>query len=106
MEDVGVDMRCEQAHGQERPFDQGADDIGSTCCMPILYTMAMLTPRCVAMRTWRIMSKATFIKVNDDAAFALIAFNFFPGRYTALLRWPLGDAGFFYKTRPDALKHN
>ncbi|WP_177198053.1 hypothetical protein [Nitrosomonas communis] len=29
------------------------------------------------MRTWHVVRKATFIKVNDDAAFALIAFNFF-----------------------------
>ncbi|WP_218151927.1 hypothetical protein [Nitrosomonas communis] len=30
------------------------------------------------MRAWHVMRKAAFIKVNDDATFALIAFNFFP----------------------------
>nr|WP_175492176.1 hypothetical protein [Nitrosomonas sp. Nm34] len=28
------------------------------------------------MRAWHVVRKAAFIKVNDNAAFALIAFNF------------------------------
>ncbi len=35
MKDVSVDIGCEQAHGQERLFDQGANDIGSAFCRPI-----------------------------------------------------------------------
>ena len=40
MKDVSVDIGCEQAHGQERLFNQGTDDIGSASCMPIFYAMA------------------------------------------------------------------
>ncbi|WP_177198220.1 hypothetical protein [Nitrosomonas communis] len=58
------------------------------------------------MLTRHVMRKAAFINVNDDAAFALIAFNFL------LEDTPLFFAGFgvaqafFYKSRPDALKHD
>lgn len=106
IEDVGVDMGGKQAHSQEYPFDQSADHIGSASCMPIFYAMATLTHRRIAMRTRHVMRKAAFIKVNDDAAFALIAFNFL------LEDMPLFFAGFgvtqafFYKSHPDALKRD
>jgi hypothetical protein len=77
MKDVGGDMGHEQACGQERLSDQGVNDMGSASCMPIFYTMATLTHRRIAMRMRHVVSKSAFIKVNDDAAFALIAFNFF-----------------------------
>ncbi|SFM05675.1 hypothetical protein SAMN05421863_101147 [Nitrosomonas communis] len=68
--------------------------------------MGTLPHRRIAIRAWHVVRKAAFIKVNDDAAFALIAFNFF------LEDTPLFFAGFevtqafFYKSRPDALKRD
>lgn len=106
IEDVGVDMGGKQAHSQEYPFDQSADHIGSASCMPIFYAMATLTHWRIAMRAWHVVRKAAFIKVNNDAAFALIAFNFL------LEDMPLFFAGFgvtqafFYKSHPDALKRD
>lgn len=106
IEDVSVDISGKQAHGQERSFDQSADHIGTTCCMPVFYTMTAFTHRRIAMRTRHVMRKAAFIKVNDDAVCALIAFNFF------LEDTPLFFAGlwmtqaFFYKSHPDALKRD
>ena len=106
MEDVGVDMGGKQAHGQERPFDQSADDIGSASCMPIFYAMATLTHWRIAMRAWHVVRKAAFIKVNNDAAFALIAFNFLL-KDTSLFFAGFGvTQAFFYKSRPDALKRD
>jgi hypothetical protein len=98
-------MGCEQAHGQERLSDQGVNDMGSASCMPTLYTMAMLTHRCTAMRTRHVVRKATFIKVNDNAAFALIAFNFL------LEDAPIFFAGFgvahaLLQVTPRRLKHH
>ncbi|WP_177198114.1 hypothetical protein [Nitrosomonas communis] len=40
------------------------------------------------MCAWHVVRKAAFIKINDDAAFVLIAFNFF------LEDTPLFFAGF------------
>ena len=74
--------------------------------MPVFYAMGALTHWRIAMRAWHVMRKAAFIKVNDKAAFALIAFNFL------LEDTPLFFAGFgvtqafFYKSRPDALKRD
>ncbi|SFN16512.1 hypothetical protein SAMN05421863_11187 [Nitrosomonas communis] len=106
IENVGGDMGYEQAYGQQRLSDQGADHMGSASCMPIFYTMDAFTHWRIAMLTRHVMRKAAFINVNDDAAFALIAFNFL------LEDTPLFFAGFgvaqafFYKSRPDALKHD
>ena len=106
IENVGGDIGYEQAYGQERPFDQSTDHIGSASCMPIFYAIATFTYWRIAMRAWHVVRKAAFIKVNDNAAFALIAFNFL------LKDAPLFFAGFgvtqafFYKSRPDALKHD
>ncbi|SFL56246.1 hypothetical protein SAMN05421863_10018 [Nitrosomonas communis] len=78
IENVGGDMGYEQVYGQERLSAQGADHMGSACCMPVFYAMGVFTYWRIAMRAWHVMRKAAFIKVNDDATFALIAFNFFP----------------------------
>lgn len=77
MKDVSVDIGCEQTHSQERLFDQRVDDIGSASCMPIFYAIATLAHRRIAMRARHVVRKAAFIKVNDDAACAFIAVNFF-----------------------------
>jgi hypothetical protein len=106
IEDVGVDIGGKQAHGQERPFDQSTDDIGSASCMPIFYTMAALTHRRIAMRTRHVMRKAAFIKVNDDAACALIAFNFLPEDAPLCFAGLWMTQAFFYKSHPDALKRD
>ena len=77
IKNVGSDTTgCKQAYGQERLSDQGADDMGSASCMPIFYTMTTFTHRRIAMRAWHVMRKAAFINIKDDAALALIAFNF------------------------------
>ena len=74
--------------------------------MLVFYTMATLIHWRIAMRARHVVCKAAFIKVNNDAAFALIAFNFL------LEDAPLFFAGlwmtqaFFYKSHPDALKHD
>ncbi|SFM20240.1 hypothetical protein SAMN05421863_10176 [Nitrosomonas communis] len=103
IDNVGGDMGYEQAYGQECLSDQGADHMGSASCMPIFYVMATLTHWRIAMRARHVVSKAAFIKVDDDATFAFIAFNFL------LEDTPLFFAGFgvtqafFYKSRLDAL---
>ena len=100
---VSGDMGHEQAYGQERLSDQGADHMGSTSCMPIFYAMGAFTHWRIAMRAGHVVRKAAFIKVDDDAAFAFIAFNFL------LEDTPLFFAGFavtqafLYKSRLDAL---
>ncbi len=88
IENVGGDIGYEQAYGQQRLSDQGANDISSAPCMPIFYAMGALTHWRIAMRAWHAVRKAAFIKVNNDAAFSLIAFNFF------LKDAPLFFAGF------------
>jgi hypothetical protein len=106
IKNIGGDIGYEQAYGQQRLSDQGANDIGSTSCMPVFYAMSAFTHRRIAMRAWHVVRKAAFIKINDNAAFALIAFNFL------LKDAPLFFAGFgvtqafFYKSRPDALKRD
>ena len=56
--------------------------------MPIFYAMGAFTHWRIAMRAGHVVRKAAFIKVNNDAAFALIAFNFL------LKDTPLFFAGF------------
>jgi len=106
IEDVGVDIGSKQAHGQERPFDQSADDIGSASCMPIFYAMTALAYRCIAMRARHVVSKATFININDDSAFALMTFNFFLEDASLFFAGLWVAQGFFYKLSPDALKRD
>ncbi len=106
IENVRGDIGYEQTYGQQRLSDESANHIGSTSCMPVFYAMDALAHRCIAMRAWHVVHKAAFIKVNDDAAFALIVFNFF------LEDTPLFFSGFgvtqvfFYKSHSDALKHD
>ncbi|SFM86353.1 hypothetical protein SAMN05421863_106222 [Nitrosomonas communis] len=71
IENVGGDIGDEQAYGQQHFSDQGVDDMGSASCMSIFYAMRALTHWRIAMRAQLVMSKAAFIKVNDDAVFAL-----------------------------------
>ncbi len=106
IENVSGDIGDEQTYGQERLSDESANHIGSTSCMPVFYAMDALTHWRIAMRAWHVVSKAAFIKVDDNAACSLIVFNFF------LEDTPLFFAGFgvtqvfFYKSHSDALKHD
>lgn len=106
IENVGGDIGYEQAYGQEYPSNQSADHIGSASCMPIFYAMATFTHWRIAMRARHIVRKAAFIKVNDDAAFALIAFNFFLKDAPRFFAGFGVTQAFFYKSRPDALKRD
>jgi hypothetical protein len=74
--------------------------------MPVFYAMGAFTDWRIAMRAGHIVHKAAFIKVNDDAAFLLIAFNFLL-KDTSLFFAGFGvTQAFFYKSRPDALKRD
>jgi hypothetical protein len=76
IENVGGDIGDEQAYGQQRLSDQGVDHIGSASFMPVFYAMGAFTHWRIAMRAGHVVRKAAFIKINDNAAFLLIAFNF------------------------------
>ena len=106
IENVRGDIGYEQAYGQQRLSDQSANHIGSTSCMPVFYAMGALAHRCIAMRAWHVVRKAAFIKVNDDAAFALIAFNFLLKDMSLFFAGFGVTQAFFYKSRPDALKRD
>jgi hypothetical protein len=72
--------------------------------MSIFYAIAMFIPRRIAMRAEHVVRKAAFIKINNDAAFAFIAFNFFL-KDRPLFFACLWVKQVFYKSHPDALKH-
>ena len=93
------------AYGQQRLSDESANDIGSACCMLVFYAMGAFTHWRIAMRARHVVCKAAFIKVNDDAAFALIAFNFLLKDMSLFFAGFEVTQTFFYKSRPDALKH-
>ena len=106
IENVRGDIGYEQTYGQQRLSDQGANHIGSTSCMPVFYAMDALTHWRIAMRARHVVRKAAVIKINDDAAFALIAFNFLLKDMSLFFAGFGVTQAFFYKSRPDALKRD
>ena len=75
-ENISMNVCLEQPDGMQESSGQRTDDIGSPFNMPAPDTMASLPHGSISMRARHIMSKSTFIKVNNRAADSFILPDF------------------------------
>lgn len=71
-EDVRVDVAVPKIYGQKRERQDGADGIQSPFRMPIPAPVAAGSQAGIAVRSWRIDSKATLVEIHDRTLLDLL----------------------------------
>lgn len=91
---ICINIAYEQFHRHKTFADQRTDHINTTSGMPITHTVTPLTNGRISMCSWRIVSKTTFVNIDDDTVWAL---------YALIVSWkacrfsrPLWDAAMFF----------
>ncbi len=72
---ICINIAFEQSHRQKTFVDQRADHIDAASGMPITHTVTPLANGRIPMCSWHIVSKTTFINIDDDTVLSLIRFN-------------------------------
>ena len=65
-------MVFEQSHCQKTLANQRADYIDATSGMPVTHTVTPFANGCIPMCSWHIVSKTTFVNIDDNAALSFI----------------------------------
>ncbi len=96
MKDIGVDVDFEQANGRQESADKSPDGIGAASGLPVMGPVTTSSFKAVAMCPGHIMSKATFIDVDDGARLGLIGRNFLAEDVPCAFVRPWMTQHFFY----------